>query len=102
MVESHVLLMNCPRPDADELGLVAFGLPPLSTPMMESTKPMWWYCLQGLIVFSVVASNIHWQWTPNGYLATIIGGGMAFLATEIVNELLAWKQKRALRTSREQ
>jgi hypothetical protein len=27
------------------------------------------YLLQALIVFAVVASNIHWQWTPNPHLA---------------------------------
>jgi hypothetical protein len=32
------------------------------------------YLLQGLIVFAVVGSNIHWQWTPNPYLAA----GLAF------------------------
>ena len=28
-----------------------------------------WYLFQSLIIFAVMASNIHWQWTPNGYLA---------------------------------
>jgi hypothetical protein len=28
------------------------------------------YLLQSLIIFAVVASNIHWQWTPNTYLAS--------------------------------
>jgi hypothetical protein len=27
------------------------------------------YLLQCLIIFAVVASNIHRQWTPNPYLA---------------------------------
>jgi hypothetical protein len=27
------------------------------------------YTIQCLIVFAVVASNIHWQWTSNTYLA---------------------------------
>src|SRR5687767_7062345 len=40
IVEIHVELMNCPSPDADELGLVALGLPPLSTPMMLSMRPI--------------------------------------------------------------
>jgi hypothetical protein len=42
---------------------------------------MFWYLLQGLIVFAVVASNIHWHWTPNGYLASAIGAGLALVAT---------------------
>ena len=31
------------------------------------------YILQLLIVFAVGASNIYWQWTPNPYLAAVIG-----------------------------
>lgn len=35
-----------------------------------------------MLVFTAVAfSNIRWQWTPNGYLASMIGGGVAYLAT---------------------
>jgi hypothetical protein len=34
-----------------------------------------------LIIFSVVASNIHWQWTPNGYLASLLGWLLALLLT---------------------
>jgi hypothetical protein len=30
-----------------------------------------WLLLQSLMMFAVVASNIHWHWTPNGYLAGI-------------------------------
>ena len=30
------------------------------------------YLLQGLIFCAVVGSNIHWQWTPNFYLASAI------------------------------
>jgi hypothetical protein len=26
-----------------------------------------WFLFQSLIIFAVVASNIHRQWTPNGY-----------------------------------
>jgi hypothetical protein len=28
------------------------------------------YLLQGLIFCAVVGSNIHWQWTPDQYLAS--------------------------------
>lgn len=43
---------------------------------------MWkWYVFQGLVMFAVIASNIHWQWTPNGLLAGIIGYGVAFVLT---------------------
>jgi hypothetical protein len=54
-----------------------------------------WFLFQSLIVFAVMASNIHWQWTPNGYLASLIGIGLALAATAGVNQLLLWaRQKR--------
>lgn len=55
-----------------------------------------WYAIQGLIVFAVLASNVRWHWTPNGYLASLIAGGTALLFTLIVNELtVLWsRQKR--------
>jgi hypothetical protein len=46
-----------------------------------------WLLLQSAVIFAVIASNIHWQWTPNGYLAAIIGIGIAFAATAAVNWL---------------
>ena len=36
------------------------------------------YLLQGIIFCAVVGSNIHWQWTPNPYLAAGIGAGLAW------------------------
>jgi hypothetical protein len=45
---------------------------------------MLWMIFQGLVVFAVVASNIHWQWTPNGYLATGLGILAALLATAAI------------------
>jgi hypothetical protein len=42
---------------------------------------MGYYVFQGLIVFAVMASNIHWQWTPNGYLASAAGIGTAYVIT---------------------
>jgi hypothetical protein len=45
-----------------------------------------WYLLQSLIIFAVVASNIRFHWTPNGYLAAIIGVGLAYGVTR----LLSW------------
>jgi hypothetical protein len=52
-----------------------------------------WFLLQSLIVFAVMASNIHWQWTPNGYLASLIGVGAAFFVTMGANQLLLWARK---------
>ena len=39
------------------------------------------YLLQGLIVFAVVGSNIHWLWTPNPYLASGLGILLAWAVT---------------------
>jgi hypothetical protein len=47
-----------------------------------------WYLLQSLIIFAVVASNIHWQWTPNGYLAGLIGIVLAYGLTLLLNACL--------------
>jgi hypothetical protein len=46
-----------------------------------------WLLLQSLVIFAVVASNIHWHWTPNGYLAGILGWIAALLLTVAVNGL---------------
>jgi hypothetical protein len=40
-----------------------------------------WRLLQTLLIFGVLASNIHYQWTPNGYVATLIAIGVAYFAT---------------------
>jgi len=42
-----------------------------------------WFIIQGLIVFAVVASNIHWQWTPNVYIPALLGGGLAYGLTRL-------------------
>jgi hypothetical protein len=44
-----------------------------------------WFLLQSLIIFAVCASNIHWQWTPNGYLAGLIGVGLAYGVTALLS-----------------
>lgn len=43
------------------------------------------FLLQSSIMFAVIASNIHWQWTPNGYLAGLIGISLAWLLTLLLN-----------------
>ena len=50
-----------------------------------------WFLFQSLIFSVVVGSNIHWQWTPNQYLASGIGAGLALVATHIV---VAWRDRR--------
>lgn len=47
-----------------------------------------WLLFQSLIMFAVVASNIHWHWTPNGYLAGILGWIAALLLTVGLNGLV--------------
>ena len=57
--------------------------------------PAMWYLIQGLIVFAVLASNVHWHWTPNSYLASLIAGGIALLFTVTVNQLtVLWSRKK--------
>ena len=46
-----------------------------------------WLLLQSLVIFAVVASNVHWHWTPNGYLAALLGGLAALLLTVGLNGL---------------
>jgi hypothetical protein len=56
----------------------------------NASDAMWWL-LQGLIFCAVVGSNIHWQWTPNQYLASGIDAGLAWIATQIV---VQWRDRR--------
>jgi hypothetical protein len=44
------------------------------------------YLMQALIFCAVVGSNIHWQWTPNQYLASGIGVGLSWIATMAIVE----------------
>jgi hypothetical protein len=48
---------------------------------------MKWYLLQSSIIFAVMASNIHWHWTPNGYLAALAGGVLAYGVTVFLSYL---------------
>jgi hypothetical protein len=50
-----------------------------------------WFLIQSLLIFAVVGSNIHWQWTPNPYLAGLIGVGLAYGLTRLLGALL-WKR----------
>jgi hypothetical protein len=46
-----------------------------------------WLTFQSLIIFAVMASNIHWQWTPNPYLAGLLGVGAAYGLTAVITAL---------------
>src|SRR6267154_776127 len=62
--------------------------PPLgSRTFGDRGNRLMWFVFQGSIIFAVVASNIHWQWTPNGYLASLIGVGLAYGVTALLNAL---------------
>ena len=47
-----------------------------------------WFLIQSSIIFAVVASNIRWHWTPNGYVAGLIGVGLAYVMTHLLASLL--------------
>jgi hypothetical protein len=53
-----------------------------------------WFVLQSLIIFAVIASNIHWHWTPNGYLPAILGAGLAWLLTRQLS--VRWRERQTL------
>src|SRR5262245_8391852 len=55
---------------------------------------MWWLTFQGLIIFGVVASNIHWQWTPNAYIPGLLGAGLAFGLTAAITQIRDWTRYR--------
>jgi hypothetical protein len=56
-----------------------------------------WFIFQSTIIFAVVASNIHWQWTPNGYLAGAIGVALAYGLTVALNGLWRLAERRLRR-----
>jgi hypothetical protein len=50
---------------------------------------------QSLIVLGVMATDIHWGWTDNHYLAALIGGLTAWGATAIADQLAKfWRSQR--------
>jgi hypothetical protein len=49
-----------------------------------------WYLLQGSIIFAIVASNIHWQWTPNHYVPAVLGIAAAAVISGMVQSFLEW------------
>jgi hypothetical protein len=48
-----------------------------------------WYLLQGAVMFAVLASNIHFHWTPNGYLAALIAVAAAWAVTRALGFVLS-------------
>lgn len=60
-----------------------------------------WLLFQSVIMFAVMASNIAYKWTPNPYLAGVIGCALAFGATVAISELLTWARKQSNSQSRQ-
>lgn len=49
---------------------------------------MLWKIVQAVVFAAVLFSNVHWQWTPNTYLASMIGVAVTFCFTASVSWLL--------------
>lgn len=47
-----------------------------------------WMLLQSSAIFAVIASNIHWQWTPNKAIPALAGVGLAYILTRVVSGVL--------------
>ena len=47
-----------------------------------------WFVIQILIVFSVIVSNIRWQWTPHPYIPASAGLFLAFVLTWLVTQAI--------------
>jgi hypothetical protein len=75
-------------------GFLGSLLPMFRVVEMRGTGNDMWFLFQALIFCAVVGSNIHWQWTPNQYLASGIGAGLAWVATRAVVE---WRDRQAAR-----
>jgi hypothetical protein len=43
-----------------------------------------WKALQLAVIGAVVASNIHWEWTPNKYIPALFGALIAWGGTWLV------------------
>ena len=47
-----------------------------------------WFLLQSSVMFAVMASNITWHWTPNGYIPALAGAVLAYGATALLGYLI--------------
>jgi len=47
-----------------------------------------WKAFQIAIFLAVMFTNIHWHLTPNGYLASLIAIGIAFVVTWALTRML--------------
>jgi hypothetical protein len=61
---------------------------------------MLWKLLQISIFTAVLMSNVHYQWTPNGYVAGVVAFFCAFGTTVLLGDLfrfIGWCRKQLLR-----
>src|SRR6516165_1085474 len=70
---------------------ILWAMSPLAIVFFVLWIVAYFWLLQAPIICAVVGSNIHWQCTPNQYLASGIGAGLALVATHIV---VAWQDRR--------
>ena len=54
---------------------------------------MRWKLFQLSVVFLVMASNIHWQWTPNIVVAGVNAVFAAMGATWLLLKLIDWRRQ---------
>jgi len=52
------------------------------------------FLIQSSIMFAVIASNIHWEWTPNPYVASLIGIVLAYVATALLSQYRVGREHR--------
>lgn len=60
---------------------------------------MWWLLQFGVFV-AVLFSNIHYEWTPNAYLAAGIAWLAAYLASCLAARVVDWLLTRKARKQR--
>lgn len=65
--------------------------PPQPEPINNPSSVLW-RIFQGGVILAIVASNIQWQWTPNPYLAFVIGLIVVLLISGFAAK---WSDKRA-------
>jgi hypothetical protein len=48
------------------------------------------YLLQGSIMSAAMSSNLHWHYTPNGYIPALLGAALAYGVTRLLLALRAF------------
>lgn len=58
---------------------------------------MMWKVFQLLIFVGFLFANVYWQWTPNGYLASLIAVSLAFATTWAITQAVDLLRRRKRR-----